>query len=117
MRQKLASFRALLHACGVRTSQVIPGCLRRTSDMALNYTCACYIISPLKDWAFILDNGEDTDQLFFPKCGTEKSVDAVPFTNKGFYICLGRKFTASAESCPLHHIWNDKHKECEIENI
>lgn len=85
--------------------------------MALNYTCSCYIISPSEDMVLALNNCQDKDQLFNPNCSSAEPVGAVPYTNKGFYICPGNKFTAFVQPCPLNHVWNNTRKECILENI
>jgi hypothetical protein len=64
-----------------------------------------------------LNNCQDKDQLFNPNCSLAEPVGAVPYTNKGFYICPGNKFTAFVQPCPLNHVWNNKRKECILENI
>jgi len=110
-------WRCVAPACGDKTSEIIPMCRTFTSDMALNYTCICRIISPSVDRALALDNCHDPNQLFYPKCEGEKPVGAVPFTNKGFYICRSDKFSAFIQPCPLHHVWNDTRKQCVLENI
>jgi hypothetical protein len=86
--------------------------------MALDYVCYCY------DWSrrpsLLLSyaaNNCYTEELFVPKCEEDEyHVGALPFTNKGFYICLKGGLPVIIKSCVLHHVWNDTQKECVLEN-
>ena len=106
------------NACGARTSEMVPSCGPKTSDLALLYTCLCYYPHPPSKVGVALNNCHDKDQLFFPKCeGGAKEIGALPFTNKGFYMCMGRKYLGYVESCPVDYVWNDTRKECIIEKV
>jgi hypothetical protein len=102
--------------CGSRVDNIVPACMTYTNDMALDYICFCY------DWnrnpvsLSYAANNCNTDELFVPKCEGEHPVGALPFTNKGFYICPWDTKTLLIKSCTLHHVWNDTQKECVLEN-
>jgi hypothetical protein len=102
--------------CGDRLGKILPVCKPFTNDMALDYICLCY------DWnrrpfgfSFAANNCY-TDELFDPSCERETGVGAIPFTNKGFYICPWISERVFIKSCPLHHVWNGTQKECVLEN-
>ncbi len=102
--------------CGGGLGKILPVCKRFTNDMALDYLYVCY------DWdrkpygfGYAVNNCL-TEKLFNPKCEGEPPVGALPFTNKGFYICPLRMNSVFIRSCPLHHVWNDTQKECVFEN-
>ncbi len=86
--------------------------------MALDYICFCYVKSRRgydDAWRYAANNCY-TDELFVPKCEGNPPVGALPFTNKGFYICPWDTKSLFIRSCALHHVWNDTQKECVIEN-
>jgi hypothetical protein len=82
-----------------------------TSDMALNYTCHCHNNTQgSRAVSYALDDCF-SNETYVLKCDEEHLVGALPFTNKGFYICPFGSWMA-IESCRLHHVWNDTRKEC-----
>jgi hypothetical protein len=87
-----------------------------TNDMALDYICFCYDWSRRPVTLSYAANNCHTDELFDPKCEGERPVGALPFTNKGFYICPRSIKLPIIKSCALHHVWNDTQKECVLEN-
>ncbi|CAF1026001.1 unnamed protein product [Adineta steineri] len=97
-------------ACGNRTSEIFPTCLDFTSDKALPHICGCLVFNA-SHTAFALNNCHN-EKLFYLKCHEAERVGAVPFTNKGFYICFTGDTRASVRSCDLNHVWNDTQKEC-----
>ncbi|CAF1009422.1 unnamed protein product [Adineta steineri] len=97
-------------ACGNRTSEIFPICFDYTSDKALSYICTCLMINASMEMRFALNNCHN-EKLFSLNCDGAERVGAVPFTNKGFYICSG-SVGVSVRSCDLHHVWNDTQKEC-----
>ncbi len=103
--------------CGGTAGKFHPGYKIYTNDMALDYICYCYDWSrrPVVTLSYAPNNCY-TDELFVPKCVGEPPVGALPFTNKGFYICSTDRKSLSIRSCALHHVWNDTQKECVLEN-
>jgi hypothetical protein len=100
------------YACGNRTSEILPTCYTFTSDKALPYICICYIFESLKEPSLALNNCH-TEKLFHKLCdGHESFVRALPFTNKGYYVCQSGSSNMRFGSCALHHVWNDTQKEC-----
>ncbi|CAF1448707.1 unnamed protein product [Adineta steineri] len=102
--------------CGGTIGNMSTECYPYTNNMALQHSCRCH------DWStrpFVISfAGKNcyTEKLFVPKCEGEPPVGAVPFTNKGFYICLYNRTRLFIKSCPLQHVWNDTKKECVLEN-
>jgi hypothetical protein len=84
--------------------------------MALDYVCFCYDWNREPIGLSYAANNCYTDELFVPKCEGEPPAGALPFTNKGFYICSGGAKSEIILSCALHHVWNDTQKECVLEN-
>jgi hypothetical protein len=101
--------------CGGIVGKIKAECKTYTTDMALDYICYCYDWSR-RPWSMsYAANNCFTDQLFAPKCEGKPFAGAIPFTNKGFYICpTGADLFI--KSCALHHVWNDTQKECVLEN-
>ncbi|CAF1197577.1 unnamed protein product [Adineta steineri] len=102
--------------CGGVIGSIFPECFSYTNDMALNHFCRCHDSSTQPSRISFAGNNCHTEKLFVPKCEGEPPVGAVPFTNKGFYICLNNRKTLFMQSCPLQHVWNDTKKECVLEN-
>ncbi|CAF1026018.1 unnamed protein product [Adineta steineri] len=100
-----------LFQCGNRTSEMLPMCIDFTSDKALPYICHCFVINGSADMTLALDNCHN-EKLFSLKCDEVERVGALPFTNKGFYVCTSGILRATFKSCDLHHVWNDTQKEC-----
>ena len=106
-----------MHRCGrcggpiTKTTKITPLCRSYTSDMALNYTCACYDNRNNSRAVSYALNDCLHKEPYVLKCDEEHLVGALPFTNKGFYNCpFGNLMLI--ESCRLHHVWNDTRKEC-----
>jgi len=99
-----------------RVGKFIPVCRYYTTDKALDYICFCYSKSGRYADLRYAANNCYTDELFSPKCEGEPPVGALPFTNKGFYICPMSTKSPLVLSCPLHHVWNNTQKECVLEN-
>ena len=88
--------------------------------MALDYVCLCYDGNRQQRAFSYAANNCYTDEIYVLKCKGDPSVGALPFTNKGFYICpfgVGESsYSMLIRSCALHHVWNDTQKECVLEN-
>ncbi|CAF0987194.1 unnamed protein product [Adineta steineri] len=98
-------------ACGNRTSKIVPMCIDFAFDKALPHVCHCLVKGNTEDKHFAL-NSCHNEKLFSMKCAGAERVGAVPFTNKGFYICFTGSINASVRSCDLDRVWNDTQKEC-----
>jgi hypothetical protein len=103
--------------CGGQVGKMSPMYYVYTNDMALDYICFCYDYSrrPVVTLSYAASNCY-TDELFVLTCEGEPPVGALPFTNKGFYICPWGTESLIIMSCALHHVWNDTRKECVLEN-
>lgn len=102
--------------CGRRIGTMSPGIRVFTTDMALDYTCGCHDWSrrPVVTVGYVANNCH-TEKIFFPECEEVPRVGALPFTNKGFYVCQINTNSVYIQSCLLHHVWNDTQKECVLD--
>ena len=102
--------------CSGRVGKIAPTYKAYTNDMALDYICFCHDGSR---WSVALSYAAKhcyIDELFVPKCEGEPPIGALPFTNKGFYICPRSTESLYIKSCALHHVRNETQKEFVLEN-
>jgi hypothetical protein len=105
------------NACGGVSSQMKGVCRSFPSDRALSYYCECHKEIDAFYHSFLevyfAPSNCHKDHLYKPSCeAIRDGVVAVPFTNKGYYVCRRRHLLSFVRSCRVGHVWNDTQKEC-----
>jgi hypothetical protein len=101
------------NACGTVSNQMEAVCRSFPSDRALSYYCECRKEVDDVFEVYFAPSNCHTDDLYMLSCGGMRNdVVAVPFTNKGYYVCYRGYLLTFVQSCRIGHVWNDTQKEC-----
>ena len=88
-------------------------CRSFPSDRVLSYYCECQKeVDDRLDVYFASSNCYKDDLYELSCVGTWHGVLAVPFTNKGYYVCRHGFLLSFVQSCRVGHVWNNTQKEC-----